>query len=65
MKLYENFTDEEIIAIIQESNNYNEALIKIGYKPNNANRKVIRELANKYNLSLDHFINGQTTNLLN
>lgn len=64
-KLYSNFSEEQIIQIITECNTYEEALTKLGYKINNANRKIVKELAIKYDLSLDHFINGQTINLLN
>lgn len=63
-KIIKNFSKDQIIAIINKSNTYDEALISFGYKPNVANRKVIKELAMQYNLTLDHFINGQTINLL-
>lgn len=64
-KLYKNFTKNEIINILQDSNTYDEALIRLGYKANGANRTIIRNLAAQFNISLKHFINGQTINLLN
>lgn len=64
MKIYENLSKEQIIKIVEESNTYDEALVLLGYKANKANRKIIKELAKQYNLSLDHFINEQTTNYL-
>ena len=53
MKIYENLSKEQIIKIIEESNTYDEALVLLGYKTNKANRKIIKELAKQYNLSLD------------
>ena len=44
-KLYENFSEKELVQIILNSNSYEEALCAIGYKPNNANRKIIKNLA--------------------
>ena len=65
MKLYEkNFTFDQLKEILSNSNTYDEALEKLGYIKNNANRKVIREISQNYNISIDHFINGQTSNLI-
>lgn len=64
-KIYKNFTTKEFIDILQKSNTYEEALTLLGYKPNNANRKIVKELALQFNIQLDHFIDGQTINLLN
>ena len=64
MKQYEKFSDQEIISIITSSNSYEEALNLLGYINNTPNRSILRNLAKKYNLSLDHFISAQTTNLI-
>lgn len=63
MKQYEKFSDQEIISIITTSNSYEEALSRLGYVNNTPNRSILRGLAKQYNLSLDHFISAQTTNL--
>ena len=64
MKLYEKFSPEELREILTNSFNYDEALSELGYTINNSNRKIIREIADKYKINLDHFINGQTQNLM-
>ena len=65
MKLYEkNFTFDQLKEILSNSNTYDEALEKLGYTKNNANRKVIREISQNYDINIDHFINGQASNLI-
>lgn len=65
MKLYEKkFSPIELETILTKSNTYDEALNQLGYVPNMANRKIIKEISLKYNISIDHFINGQTDNLI-
>lgn len=64
LKKYEKFTEEELKTLIEQSNTYEEALQLLGYKPNNDNRKIIREIVKEYNLNISHYINKQTNNLL-
>lgn len=65
MKLYEKkFSPIELETILTKSNTYDEALSWLGYVPNMANRKIVKEISLKYNISIDHFINGQTDNLI-
>ena len=65
MKLYEKFSIEELQNILQTSNTYEEALEKIGYTINSSNRKNIREISEKYDIDISHFVNKQTKNLIN
>lgn len=61
---WENFSEEELTQKILSSKTYKEALKKIGYNADNtANNKIIKEIAEKYNISLKHFSNGSYIDL--
>lgn len=65
MKQYEKkFSPDQLKEILFCSNSYDEALEKLGYTQNNANRKIIKEISSKYDINIDHFISKQTTNLI-
>lgn len=53
---WQNFSDEEIISILQNSVSYKEALEKFGYQKNSTNcNYIIDNIAERYNISLNHF----------
>ena len=58
MKLWEKFSEDELRDIILNSKTYREALQKIGYSGSSAQNRYIKEIANKYNISLSHFSTG-------
>lgn len=61
---WEKFSKEELAEKILNSKTYKEALIKIGYNGDNTgNNKIIKEIAEKYNISLEHFSTGSYKDL--
>lgn len=63
-KKWQYFSEQELKEIILNSKTYKEALEKIGYNSKNTeNNKIIREIADKYNIPLDHFSNGSYIDL--
>lgn len=64
MKKYEQYTEQELREIILNSCCYKDALIKLGYKGNPNNNKVIKEISLKYNIDISHF-KWQIKNIVN
>ena len=54
-KRWEKFSEEELRDIILNSFSFKECLKKLGYSESSCNNKIIRKIAEKYNLSLEHF----------
>lgn len=53
---WQNFSDDEIISILQSSISYKEALENFGYQKNSTNcNYIIDDIAKKYNISLKNF----------
>lgn len=62
---WEKFSEEELTEKILNSKTYKEALIKIGYNGDNTgNNKIIKEIAEKYSISLEHFSTGSYKDLI-
>lgn len=55
-KKWKNFTKEQLEEIIYSSSKYSEALEKIGYATYSTNNKIIKEICEYYNFTLDHFV---------
>lgn len=55
MQRWEELSEQELTNIINNSYTYKEALTKLNYSNYSANNKIIRQIAEKYNLSLSHF----------
>ena len=53
---WEYFSEQEIINILTNSKSYKEALLAFGYKATDSSMNYkIRELSEKFNVSLSHF----------
>lgn len=66
MKKWETIPKEQLILMIKNSSSYKEALEKIGYSTFSANNKIIKEIAEIYNIDISHYshttmkdLNGQ------
>lgn len=57
MALIDNFTEEELRCIVQESNSYREVLKKLGYNTCGGNNNItLKSRLEKYNIDTSHFI---------
>lgn len=62
-QIYQNFTDDQLKKIILSSSSYKEALQKIGYVPKTNQNIIIKEIAERLNISLSHFKHSSSTDL--
>lgn len=62
MALIDNFTKEELIQIVKESNSYRSMLPKLGYKTTGGNcYKTVKKKVEEYGIDTSHFQNIQKT----
>lgn len=55
MKKWEVIPKEQLILMIKNSSSYKEALEKIGYSTFSANNKIIKEIAEIYDIDISHY----------
>lgn len=54
MKKYESFTEDQLREIFSSSNHFSEILNKLGYAISYKNNKIVKEISERYNISIDH-----------
>lgn len=54
MKKYESFSENQLREIFLSSNYFSEILNKLGYAISYKNNKIVKEISEKYNISIDH-----------
>lgn len=63
---WEQLTEEQIREAIESSVRYSEAAEKMGYSKNSSGKtKAVKAAAEKYNISLSHFLNLKSNDLTN